>query len=267
MFLTDDHLHTCFSFDSEARPEEVCAQALKQGLSEITITDHMDIYSDKPYSAVLDSDAWYACMQNLKNDWAGRLKVHVGIELGQPQINPLQARAFLEKYPLDFIIGSIHNIENDLDIYYCDYKTMDCEKFYAHYIEWLLELAKNYEFDVCGHVTYPSRYIFEQTKKQPDMRMFYEQFRELFKLLIDRGRGIELNLSGIARGNASPMPEEDLLRLYRECGGEIITIGSDSHVAAQVGSISRLGQEMLKAAGFKYVTWFEERRPHFERLD
>ena len=266
MFLTDDHLHTHFSFDSKADPEEVCLAAIRRGLSEITLTDHMDIYSNKPYSEILDCEAWYQCMQELKGKYKGKLLVHTGIELGQPQINPEQARNFLNKYSLDFIIGSIHNIEDDLDIYYCDYTKIDCSKFYAHYIEWLLELARHYDFDIRGHITYPSRYIYEQTKKQPDMKEFYEQFRELFKLLIQKGRGIELNLSGIARKSGSPMPEADLLALYRECGGEIITVGSDAHVAEQAGSISRLGQEMLKSAGFKYMTWFEERKPHFETI-
>ncbi len=267
MFLTDDHLHTHFSFDSRAVPEDVCEQAIARGLSEIALTDHMDIYSDRPYSSAFDCEAWYEKMNELKARYEGRLKVHVGIELGQPQINPSQARAFLKRYTLDFIIGSIHNIDNDLDIYYCDYAHMDCQSFYAHYIDWLMELAKNYDFDVCGHVTYPSRYIYEQTKQEPDMRIFFPQFRRLFKLLAQTGRGIELNLSGIARGSGSPMPGLGLLKLYRECGGEIITVGSDAHVAVQAGSISKLGQELLKDAGFKYITWFEGRRPHFEPID
>lgn len=267
MFLTDDHIHTRFSFDSNADPEAVCARAMSRGLSEISITDHMDIYSQKSYKEIIDCESWYDCMEKLKDKYKGKLRVHTGIELGQPQINDAESRAFLARYSLDFIIGSIHNIENDLDIYYCDYASMDCSKFYAHYIQWLLELAVNYDFDVCGHITYPSRYIYEQTKKEPDMMEFYDLYRQLFKILVENGKGIELNLSGIARGSGSPMPQADLLSLYRDCGGEIITIGSDSHVESQVGSISKTGQEMLKNLGFKYITWFEERKPHFEIID
>lgn len=267
MFLTDDHLHTRFSFDGKAEPEEVCEQALKLGLSEIAITDHMDIYSNKPYGYILDCPAWYEKMQSLKEQYRGRLLVHTGIELGQPQINPGETKAFLEAYPVDFIIGSVHNIENDLDIYYCDYSQMDIQAFYAHYIQWLMELAKNYDYDVLGHVTYPSRYIFERTGNKPDMAVFYEEFCSLFKIVIEKGKGIEVNLSGLARNSGAPMPEADLLKLYRQCGGEIVTIGSDAHVARQAGTVSKAGQDMLKAAGFSYVTWFENRIPHFEKLD
>lgn len=266
MFLTDDHLHTRFSPDSATDPEVVCEQAIKRGLSEITLTDHLDLYTDKTYQSQLNCEEWYPCIGNLKEKYRGRLLVHRGIELGQPQINPGEAKTFLAAYPLDFIIGSIHNIDQDVDLYYCDYKSMNCQKFYAHYIDWLIDLAKNYDFDVCGHITYPSRYIFQQTGWQPDMRGYYDQFRILFRVLVERGKGIELNLSGIARGTGTTMPDERLLKFYRECGGEIITIGSDSHKPEQVGTVSKLGQEMLQAAGFKYVTWFEERKPHFEKL-
>ena len=93
-----------------------------------------------------------------------------------------------------------------------------------------------------------------------------EQFKDLFKLLVYSGRGIELNLSGIARGQGGIMPDESLLRLYRQCGGEIITLGSDAHVAGQVGSVAARGQELLRALGFKYFSYFEERRPQFVKL-
>ena len=84
-----------------------------------------------------------------------------------------------------------------------------------------MELAKNYDYDVLGHVTYPSRYIFERTGNKPDMAVFYEEFRSLFKLVIERGKGIEVNLSGLARNSGAPMPEADLLKLYRQCAARL----------------------------------------------
>ncbi len=266
MFLTDDHLHTSFSFDGKAQPEAVCRAAIERGLSEITLTDHMDIFSDKPYTYILDCDRWYVTMKELAEKYGNELRVHVGIELGQPQCNPGEARAFLEKYPLDFIIGSVHNMENDIDVFDYDFKALDYRQVYANYVRWLKELALGYDFDIMGHVTYPSRYIYAQTGVKADVMALREQFAEIFKILIESGRGIELNLSGLARGQGDTMPEGDLLRLYRECGGEIITLGSDAHVAEQVGSVAARGQELLKAAGFKYITYFEGRKPQFVKI-
>ena len=266
MFLTDNHLHTNFSFDGEAEPEAVCLAAIGQGLSEIALTDHMDIFSDKPYTYILDCDRWYATMKELQEKYRNVLRIHLGIELGQPQCNPKEARDFLAKYPLDFIIGSVHNMENDIDVFEYDFKTLDYRQVYANYVQWLKTLAIGYDFDIMGHVTYPSRYIYIQTGIKVDVMAYREQFADVFKILIESGRGIELNLSGLARGQGGTMPEDDLLRLYRACGGEIITLGSDAHVADQVGSVAARGQELLKAAGFKYFTYFEGRKPQFVKL-
>lgn len=266
MFLTDDHLHTSFSPDGRAKASEVCEAALKRGLSELTVTDHMDIYSDRPYTESIDCPKWFDKMQEIREYYGQRLLVHIGIELGQPQCNPGEAKAFLDKYPLDFIIGSVHNMENDIDVYYYDFHKVDYREVYARYLRWLKDMAEDFDFDIMGHVTYPSRYIFNQTGIVVDAMEFREQFEELFKLLIQKGRGIELNLSGLARGQGGIMPDEGLLRLYRACGGELITLGSDSHVADQVGSVAAQGQEILKALGFKYFNYFEERKPKFVKL-
>ena len=137
MFLTDDHLHTSFSFDGKAAPEEVCEAALARGLSELTVTDHMDIYSDQPYTYILDCPKWFDKMQEIRECYSQRLMVHIGIELGQPQCNPGEAKAFLDKYPLDFIIGSVHNMENDIDVFDYDFHKLDYRHVYAGYLKWL----------------------------------------------------------------------------------------------------------------------------------
>ena len=266
MFLTDDHLHTEFSIDGCETMESVCEAAIERGLSEIAITDHMDIFSDKPYGSILDCELWYEKLTQVREKYRGRLMVHRGIELGQPQSNPSEAKSFLDTYPLDFIIGSVHCMENDIDVYEYDFSKVDAATLCPHYVEWLKDLATGFDFDVMGHIIYPSRYMLERRGIHLDMMEYRDLYRELFELLIPSGRGIELNLSGLARGGGIAMPEMDLLKLYRECGGEIVTVGSDAHVTTQVGVVSAKGQEMLKEAGFKYIAYFEERKPQFIKL-
>jgi histidinol-phosphatase (PHP family) len=62
------------------------------------------------------------------------------------------------------------------------------------------------------------------------------------------------------------MPPVSLLRLYRECGGEIITIGSDAHQKEYVGLYQKEAGELLQEAGFNYLTTFTCRKPEFHRL-
>lgn len=46
--IADCHMHTSFSTDSKARPEEMIERAIALGMKEICITDHYDMdYPEK----------------------------------------------------------------------------------------------------------------------------------------------------------------------------------------------------------------------------
>ena len=270
MYLSYFHMLSKYSFDGSEELEVMCEQAISRGLSEIAVTDHVDIYTGLPYGELMnfevpggvktymDVDGLYRELEEVRDRYAGRLKVKIGAELGQPRVNPEAAVKFLADYGsrLDFIIGSIHNMEQDLDVYYYDFEKIDVVKMYDHYVDWLLELAENGSFDVMGHLTYPLRYMYERNRMCLDLKPYEEKFRLLFKLLTEKGRGIELNVSGLYRSMKDTMPPMSLLKLYRECGGEIITIGSDAHKAEYIGLFQKEAREMLRESGFRYVTVF-----------
>lgn len=280
MYLADYHMHSKYSFDGSEELDVMCEQAIRRGLSEIAITDHVDIYTGLPYGELMnfevpggvktymDVAGLYRELEAVRDRYAGRLTVKVGAELGQPRVNPQAARDFLADYGerLDFVIGSIHNMEEDLDVYYYDFEKIDVAKMYDHYVDWLLELAENGDFDVMGHLTYPLRYMFERNQMRLNLKPYEEKFRLLFKYLTEKGRGIELNVSGLYRAMRDTMPPMQLLKLYRECGGEIITIGSDAHKAENIGLFQKEAREMLMEAGFRYITIFAGRKPDFIKL-
>lgn len=54
--------------------------------------------------------------------------------------------------------------------------------------------------------------------------------------------------------------------MYKELGGEILTIGSDSHAPGQLGFNIAQSQEMLKDLGFEYFCTFEKMKPIFHKL-
>lgn len=266
MYLVDYHMHSKYSFDGREELRDMCETAISRGLSEIAVTDHMDLYTEKPYEYILDCKALYKELQAVKEEYRGRLKVLTGAEVGQPQVNETEAARFMEDYPLDFVIGSIHNLWNDKDVADYDFKETDYHKIYDGYMEWLYDLSEGFDYDVLAHVTYPSRYIYMQTGIRVDVSVYRDMYYHIFKNIISRGKGIELNLSGIARGLNETMPGMELLKLYRQAGGEIITIGSDAHILEHIGIVTRTGYEMLKEAGFKYFTVYDKRKPDFIAL-
>lgn len=266
MFKSDYHTHTYFSYDGEGILDEMCEKAIHEGLDELAVTDHLDIWSHHPCNYILDIDRSYPAIRAAKEKYAGRLRVVIGAELGQPMVNPPAAEDFLHRIPdLDFVIGSIHNMENDLDVYYYNWKKHDPEATYDHYLDWLTDYAENYDYDVLGHLTYPLRYM-AKAGITLDLRPFYKKFENLFKIVIRRGKGIELNVSGLRQEMNTTMPTPEIIRLYHDCGGQILTIGSDAHLAEDVGSHIDDGIRIARDCGFTAIASYHRRVPELHSI-
>lgn len=258
--LVDYHLHTNYSFDGVQTLDELCQSAIARNIKEVAVTEHMDIYSGKPYDYILDCRNSFKEQTDIAKKYKDKLTIRHGIELGQPMRNPKEAERFLRDWPVDFVIGSVHNMENDIDVGEYDYTKVDWDAFFPHYLECLKDFAANYDYDVLGHVTYPMRYLFLQTGKNPSPMIWEKDFAEIFKIVIECGKGIELNTSSIARGKGMLMPTKELLSLYYNLGGRIITLGSDAHVKEQTGITAQIGQDILREIGFSHYSTFENRK-------
>ena len=130
------------------------------------------------------------------------------------------------------------------------------------YLEEVLKLARWGRFSVLGHLTLPVRCINEMRHKNISFRPHMAQVEEILRTIIPRGVGIECNTN---RGNA-PLPDGDVLKLYRQLGGEIITLGSDAHTAEHLGCAIGARQELLRSCGFRYFTTFDRMKPTFQAL-
>ena len=115
-------------------------------------------------------------------------------------------------------------------------------------------------FDVYGHLDYVVRYSPEKSYDPLDYR---EMIDEILKLLIKKGKGIEINTAGLKSGLGYVHPHEFILNRYKELGGEMITAGSDAHDRSRVAADFDQAEEALKKAGFKYYAVFRQRKPDF----
>ena len=117
-----------------------------------------------------------------------------------------------------------------------------------------------------GKMTYTLRYIEGDHGIHVDMKHYEEIIRESFKLLIQNGKGIEINTSGLRQKYGKTFPDLYWVKIYRELGGEIISLGSDSHCAADIGKGIAEGAEIARDAGFDYLCFFKERKPNFIKI-
>ena len=262
--LWDQHMHCNFSGDSDALPEDMIKAGIAHGLSGICFTDHLDYdYPEEPNIFLLDFDNYFKVLSDLREKYADKISVNIGIELGfQPQAAG-QNLAVAEKYPFDFIIGSSH-VVNHMDPYYPEFFAgRDEDAAYMEYFESVLEnINSDVDFDVYGHIDYVVRY-------GPNKNAFYtyEKFKdiidEILTQLISKGKGIEVNTGGFKYGLGHPNPTEDIIKRYRELGGEIITMGADAHVPEYVAYEFDKTAQIIKKCGFKYYTVFKTRKAEF----
>lgn len=268
--LWDMHTHTHFSGDSQAAPKDMRNAAKDAGLTGICFTEHLDWdYQKDPELFLLDIPGYldYAKAQAPLWQKDGQdVSVCFGIELGlQPHLAE-KHRKLLSEHTFDFVLGSSH-VVSGIDPYYPEYyKGRTEEEAYLEYFSSILENILAFDgFDVYGHLDYVVRY-------GPNRNQFYsyEKYRdildEILKALIERGKGIELNTGGFKYGLGHPNPTEEVLKRYRQLGGEIITIGSDAHEPRHVAYAFDRAAAILREAGFSYFTIFKERKPEFLRL-
>lgn len=252
MFLCDTHVHTCFSFDSEMLHGELCGEYIRRGFTSVALTDHYDI--DGIESGIYPSyDVKNAriAYERASEEYAGQLDLIWGIELGQPTLRPENTCKFIRENGFEFVIGSVHNLDLVPDFIFMNFSRMPqelIEQLYSKYVDLLCETAAFGKIDTLAHITYPMRYI-HRDGRDLDLRVFYGKYGELFRIMKENGVALELNTSGIRKGYVTS-PDTDLLMLYRDCGGERVTCGSDAHRIQDCGADVPECLELLRSCGF-----------------
>lgn len=262
MNLPDSHTHTLFSPDSEEPVESLCAAAAEKGISHLTITDHCECNEFEKDSYGERIGGSFAAAKAQQGAF-GDLQILCGVELAQPMQNPEAARKLLSSHAFDFVLGSIHAIRGEQDFYFLDYTAMDdpCALL-DRYFEEELELVRDWgDFDSLAHLTYPLRYLMGEYGVSVDLRRFSGIVDDIFRTLIRSGRALEVNTSGLRQKIGKLLPDREYLQRYRELGGKLVTIGSDAHRGADVGTGLEEGAAMLRACGFSEIAVYEKRAP------
>lgn len=280
MNLIDCHTHTQYSMDSDADIIEMIERARELNLAAYAITDHCECnywypqeyytpeqaaFADNYFNYGQDFENSVSAVTALKEKYSG-FNLICGTEMGQAMLDIEVAEKIVSDKRLDFVIASVHQIKNEQDFFYIDYKNMTMDEIYnllERYFTEIYELCRWGKFDILGHLTYCIRYMKMRDGINPDLSRFNEIIAESFRILAQNGKGIEINTSGIRQKCGFPFPSLEYVKLFRDMGGEVISVGSDAHTVADLGANTAECIETAKAAGFSHVCYFKNRLPHF----
>lgn len=288
--LADYHVHTEFSDDSDELMEHQLARGCELGLDEICFTDHVDYGIKKDWAegnlpmrggdgvsipkdqlrpiANVDYPRYFEKISRLQREWAGRITIKKGLELGVQTITVEKNQKLFDRYrhELDFILLSMHQVDNK-EFWTGDFQHGRTQREYteAYYMEIYETMRAFRDFSCLSHLDLIVRY-------SPEPHVPFKENRDLIAAILEEaikgGHGIELNTSSWHYGLKDTMPSRDILRLYKDLGGTVLTIGSDAHWTKYLADHMKDAREILSnEIGFKYFCTFDKMQPKFHRFE
>ena len=267
--LFDTHNHSQFSFDGKRTTVQASAiSAYEKGLAGICFTEHYDFFvpldeccTETIQPQDFDIVGQQAEIDRVQSLYTDGFKVLKGIEVGMSEESREKAAEVMSSNSFDQVIASIHYLEKS-DPYYGGYfKGKDYKQAYGTYLETIYkEAIALRDFDIIGHYDYVARYA-----PYPQDSITYKEFGDifdtLFRYLIENGKGLEINTKSCtgSKGRKTVIDQDILIR-YREMGGEIISLGSDSHIATSVADGFEHTAAMLRSLGFRWSSHYEKRQ-------
>ncbi len=267
----DSHLHSTFSTDGVSEMEELIRAGITQGFSCMIFTEHKDIGMPKEEGeehfdfSVLDTDAYFRRGRQLQEKYAGQIKIGLGVEAGMLAERMPEISAFAASFAFDEIIASQHLFRGH-DCYWTKYYVGLSPQNAAH--AWIAEMRDNLsamrEFDILAHPDYMLRYAGEE--KDRAYSLYSDDYAPILRMLAETGRALEVNIGSLRRGGRITGFYQDILRHYRDLGGELVSIGTDAHSAEGYGTGFDPAEELLRICGFRFYAHFVNRAPETVKL-
>lgn len=271
MYLCDSHTHSLISMDCDVPLADMAQAAIAAGLAELCVTDHFDLLDGdgRPVNG-FDWPAAKAQYRAVKEQVEGKLTLCLGLELGSAPYGPEIARNILAEGgdEVDFVLGSLHNwigMENNIDFYFTDFH--DDPGLARRALEnaldstWTLVTDCPDCYDSLAHIIYPLRYMARDGHSL-SLAGYEGRVRAILTQVAQTGHALEVNANR-GRDLAAWRP---ILRWFRECGGELVTLGSDAHRPEDMAKGIAEASELLLEAGFSYVVTFAGRQPVMHSL-
>ncbi len=257
----DLHTHTPLCKHAEGEPSAFLAAAAAAGLSEMGVADHI------PWPAGYDSDSRmdpeqfpeYREIVRQLQAADSPVKVLYGIELDWVPGHMDEVYRNIETEPFDYIIGSIHFIDDfgfDSPCYIERWQKYGAQWVWDRYADLILEFAENADFDIIAHADLPKKFGFFPES----MNYFMEKIDAALAVAGKKGMAIEINTGGLRKKVKQIYPSLDILKLAKHHGLKL-TLGSDAHHPSEVAFGFKEAVELAKAAGFTEQTTYHGRIP------
>lgn len=259
----DSHMHTPLCGHAVGEPIEYATIAADKGIDLITITCHIPMRWEAFGQAGIrmrreELDDYVALVQRTA-ELARPLGVEVlcGIEAevypDEAELEPMDE--ILAEYDFDFVLGSLHAQCRSYLEWLSKNKVKKDSMKIDSYFRHLKDGAQSGRYDSMSHPDVIRTYGVVQSFNPLEHE---EVIRDFLQAVVDEDICMEVNTSGLTKGDFEVHPDPLILDWAAEMGVKL-TIGSDSHRPGSVGQFFDIIQPMLRDKGFKDLYYFRGR--------
>lgn len=260
----DLHTHHVRCGHADGTIRDYVEAGIAAGLSVIGISDHTPYFGDpeeQPFPKIAmakrDLAGYVEEVLKLKEEYSGTIDVLLGIESDYFPAHAETYRKSLSQYPFDYIIGSVHSV-NEISIFNKkrwrdlseEQRISDKETYYSL----IRDSARSGMFQILGHIdamkgNYPA---FSDIPAA-------EAIDETLKVIAEHKVAIEINTSGKTKLSGGWYPSDSILERALHFGVDV-TFGSDAHTPQRVADEWDEVAKRLKEIGFTEWVYFKNKQ-------
>lgn len=260
----DGHVHSDCSPRGTDSVISLCEQAVHRGLFGFAVTDCCDCdrFDEMQFAERVHESIY--CVYKARSVFKDSLVISNGLEVGQPLDNIGKADKIIKSIPFDVVLASVKKYPDGRklsEVNYSELSENEITRLLETYYKHLLETTKWENFDVLSQLTLPMRYVNSESSPYFSIRHCDDIIEMILKNLAENGKALEVNTSALRGKLNMILPPVRYLRMFRELGGELITVGSGAHGCASIGSDLSEGISLVGEAGFSSYCYYEQRRP------
>lgn len=272
--LADMHTHSQNSHDAFTPVLKIANFAKAAGVGIMAVTDHCDVFMatgnpdfDMYSNLVASYDETKAADKEMGDDF----KLLTGVELGEAFWYPEQTKKVLELVPYDVVIGATHAVKSrhvegktGMQQAFSQFKWEEWSKeeileYFDLYFDDVLYTVQTQNMDIMPHLGCVRGYIMRKCGWMADFHPYEAKIRKILETIIRRGIALEVQTSYWAQWGCIN-PDEWIVEMYRDMGGYLITMSTDTHDSKRAGINFPEVAARLKEMGFRNVFYVEKRR-------
>ncbi|MBN2028973.1 histidinol-phosphatase HisJ [bacterium] len=272
-YFADYHVHTAYCGHAKGTAGEMVHRALQLGLMEIGFTGHFPYpngFTDPVANCVIPQKKfphYITEILRLQEEFKGKIIIRLAAEIDYLPEYVEQTRKMVQTYPLDYITGSVHIMENKQIDYSEELLSQHIEqlggvhRLWDNYWQHIEGLISSEICDIVAHFDLLKKFNVSKPVKDDT-----ERIDHLLNLMKDRNCVLEINTGGIDRSyNHEPYPSLYIIRMASEKKLDII-LGSDAHRPEEIGRHFKPTREMLRSLGWRYIIVFQNRERRYQPL-